>query len=243
LLYPTVDYVKRLHNLILESLGGETGIINEGNLESAVERPATSTYGYTPFTDAMTKAAALGYAIITWHPFVDGNKRTAVFVMEDMLEANGYYIAIPPYMVKYTVQAALEPDSPGFIKESEFTTKIARLCSSNRLANFFKGIWYEVIPGIWLRWSFYWAEKIMKAVNEVLDHPEKAPKFIVNFYNKFSKTEFIKMAYNRPIEWLAAGDLNIFFITMRDHAKWEQEGHPKDVTLLVDMDHDYVEME
>ena len=170
---------------------------------------------------------------------MDGNKRTAVYVIEDMLEVNGIYIAIPPYVVKYTVQAALDSESPGFMGETEFTAKIAKLCSSNKSVAFFKKVRYEIVPDLWLRWSFYWAEKMMKAVNEVLDHPEKSPKFVVNFYNKFSKTEFIKMLYNRPIDWLAAGELKIFLLTMRDDVKWENEGFPKEAQFLLFMDEDY----
>lgn len=243
MLYPTVDVVKKFHKFILESLGGEPGIINESNLVSAVERPSTYTYGYTPFKGVVSKAAALGYAIITWHPFVDGNKRTAVYVIEDMLGVNGYYIAIPPYMVKYTVQAALDSESPGFVSEAEFTAKVAKLCSSNKSVAFFKRVRYEIIPDLWLRWSFYWAEKMMKAVNEVLNHPENSPRFIINFYNKFSKTEFIKTLYSRPIDWLAAGELNVFFLTIRDHEKWESEGFPKETQFPAFIDEDYVEMD
>ena len=243
MLYPTLYCVKKLHDYILKSLGGEPGIINESNLESAVERPSTFTYGFTPFKDVISKAAVLGFAIITWHPFIDGNKRTAVYVIEDMLEANGYYIAIPPYMVRYTVLAALEPSSPGSISESEFTIKIAKLCSSNRLTNLFKRIRYEALPGLWLRWSFFWAEKLMKGYNEIQDHPDKVPKFAVNLYQRFSKIEFIKLLYNIPIDWLAAGDLNIFLLTLHDHAKWESEGFPKDIPFPLVEDKDYVEME
>ena len=69
------------------------------------------------------------------------------------------------------------------------------------------------------------------------------PIFAVNLYQSFSKIEFIKLLYNRPIDWLAAGDLSIFLLTMNDHAKWESEGFPKDIPFPMVEDEDYVEME
>ena len=53
------------------------------------------------YPDAISKAVALGYALIKWHSFLDGNKRTGVFCMAYMLEKNGVEMAFPPYIVKY----------------------------------------------------------------------------------------------------------------------------------------------
>jgi len=41
------------------------------------------------------KAAVVGFALATNHPFVDGNKRTAHAAMEVFLVLNGYEIAAP----------------------------------------------------------------------------------------------------------------------------------------------------
>lgn len=41
-------------------------------------------------TDLPTLAAAYGYGIARNHPFVDGNKRTALVVMETFLGLHGY---------------------------------------------------------------------------------------------------------------------------------------------------------
>ena len=243
MLYPTESFVKKAHQNIIESLGGESGILNESNLKSAVERPFTFTYGFEPFKDVVSKASALSYAIIAWHPFVDGNKRTAVFMLEDMLEANRYYIAVPPYIVKYTVQAALTEESPGFITEQEFTQRISKLCSKNKTAHLFKRIKYEVVPGLWLRWTIFIASRIWRTYKETIENPEKAPKFAFRFYSKFSRSDFFKLIFSRPIDWFAAGDLNIFTTSINEYKKMEEKGYPKEVPLLISMKDDYVEID
>jgi len=48
------------------------------------------------FPTLFEKAAALLQAIATYHPFVDGNKRTALISAGAMLEANGYTVAYTP---------------------------------------------------------------------------------------------------------------------------------------------------
>jgi death-on-curing protein len=43
--------------------------------------------------DLMGKAATILHAIGSQHPFVDGNKRTALVAAENVLGQKGYYIA------------------------------------------------------------------------------------------------------------------------------------------------------
>lgn len=49
-----------------------------GLLESAVLRPQQTVFGQDAYPDVDTKAAALLHSLIRNHPFIDGNKRTAV---------------------------------------------------------------------------------------------------------------------------------------------------------------------
>jgi len=48
------------------------------------------------FPTLFEKAAALLQALATYHPFVDGNKRTALISAGAMLEANGYTVPYTP---------------------------------------------------------------------------------------------------------------------------------------------------
>jgi death on curing protein len=71
----------------LEIHGGLEGLRDRGLLEGAMMRPQMK-YDYG-VSDLPTLTAAYGYGIARNHPFVDGNKRTALVVMETFLGLNG----------------------------------------------------------------------------------------------------------------------------------------------------------
>lgn len=85
--FVTLLQAKAIHEQQLSLFGGTTGIINEGNLESALYRPVNIA-NYNPDATICELAAALGYGIAINHPFLDGNKRTAFIVMAVFLEIN-----------------------------------------------------------------------------------------------------------------------------------------------------------
>lgn len=64
--------------LVIEETGGVGGVVNPGGLESAVQRPFSAFENIELFPDLEAKVAALIHSIIAFHPFVDGNKRTAL---------------------------------------------------------------------------------------------------------------------------------------------------------------------
>ena len=68
--------------------GGGVGIRDPGALQSAMARPLNRAARGGP--DAADLAAAYAYGIARNHPFVDGNKRTALVVSETFLLLNGY---------------------------------------------------------------------------------------------------------------------------------------------------------
>ncbi len=69
--------------------GGTLGIRDEGLLESALARPR-QIFAYEPEADIARLAAAYAWSIVQNHPFVDGNKRTALVVCRVFLRLNGY---------------------------------------------------------------------------------------------------------------------------------------------------------
>jgi death-on-curing protein len=76
------------HREQLAEHGGGDGLRDEGLFESAMARPQNlAAYG-TP--DAAALAASYAFGLARNHPFVDGNKRTALVVAEAFLELNGY---------------------------------------------------------------------------------------------------------------------------------------------------------
>jgi death-on-curing protein len=74
---------------VLSAHGGSPGLRDAALLESAVAAPQ-ATYGGEPLLkDVVEVAAAYLFYLCGNHPFVDGNKRTALASCLVFLEANG----------------------------------------------------------------------------------------------------------------------------------------------------------
>src|ERR1700675_1811712 len=77
------------HDLELAAHGGSAGIRDQGLLESALARPR-NIWAYADCTPSPARlAAAYAFGISSNHPFVDGNKRTALVVSFAFLDVNG----------------------------------------------------------------------------------------------------------------------------------------------------------
>ena len=85
----TVDIVKEIHDAVLKEFGGSGGIRDEGLLHSAVAAPQATFGGESPFADLAEVAAAYLFYICRNHPFIDGNKRTAMTAAIVFLRLNG----------------------------------------------------------------------------------------------------------------------------------------------------------
>jgi death-on-curing protein len=84
-----VEIVKEIHGAVLEAFGGAGGIRDEGLLHSGVAAPQATFGGQSPFGDLAEVAGAYLFYLCRNHPFVDGNKRTALAACLVFLEANG----------------------------------------------------------------------------------------------------------------------------------------------------------
>lgn len=90
LIHPTASAVKAIHTEVLEAHGGSSGLRDAALLESAVAAPQATMMGKPMFTEPVEIAAAYLFYLCRNHPFVDGNKRTAlatclVFLAENNL--------------------------------------------------------------------------------------------------------------------------------------------------------------
>ncbi len=90
--YLTLGEVVELHRRLLEQSGGADGIRDLGLLESALAQPSATFDGVDLHQGPVDKAAALGFALVANHSFVDGNKRVGHAAMEVFLMLNGYEI-------------------------------------------------------------------------------------------------------------------------------------------------------
>ena len=86
------DKVLLLHQMLAQATGGSVGVRDQGLLDSALEG-AFAGFGDREFYPTKEeKGARLGYALISNHAFVDGNKRIGLYVMLSFLEINGIRI-------------------------------------------------------------------------------------------------------------------------------------------------------
>lgn len=92
--YLSVEEVVTLHDHLVAKFGGALGIRDDGLLESAVFRCQASFDGNDLYQTIFDKAAAVLHSMIFDHPFVDGNKRTAVVSALSLLVRNGYNFAV-----------------------------------------------------------------------------------------------------------------------------------------------------
>jgi len=73
-----VAIVREIHSQAIADFGGSGGIRDLSLLESAVAAPQACFGGKSPYADLSEIAAAYLFYICRNHPFVDGNKRTAL---------------------------------------------------------------------------------------------------------------------------------------------------------------------
>jgi death-on-curing protein len=84
-----VDIVREIHAEALERFGGLEGVRDKNLLPSAVLTPQSSFGGKSPYGDIVEVAAAYLFYICGNHPFLDGNKRTAMMAAIVFLRLNG----------------------------------------------------------------------------------------------------------------------------------------------------------
>jgi death-on-curing protein len=84
----TVAAVKAIHAEVLAAHGGARGLRDETLLESAVAAPQATMMGQPLISEPIEIAAAYLFYLCRNHPFVDGNKRTALAACLVFLESN-----------------------------------------------------------------------------------------------------------------------------------------------------------
>jgi death on curing protein len=78
-----------IHHRQIAEHGGSEGLRDEGLLSSALARPQNLFAYGQPTPDLPALAAAYAYGLARDHPFVDGNKRTALIAARTFLLLNG----------------------------------------------------------------------------------------------------------------------------------------------------------
>jgi len=84
----TVEQVLQIHAAVLREHGGSAGLRDQALLESAVAAPQATMFGKPLMDDLVEIASAYLFYLCRNHPFLDGNKRTALAACLVFLRAN-----------------------------------------------------------------------------------------------------------------------------------------------------------
>ena len=96
----SVEKIIEIHNDIIEDFGGEHGVRDLATIEYLIHRLERKS-------SVFHKAAIALHAICTDHPFIDGNKRTAFVVADNLLKESGYRIqATDDEVVSFMLEVA-----------------------------------------------------------------------------------------------------------------------------------------
>ena len=123
--YLAIADILAIHDDLIKEFGGIAGIREEMLLDSASMRPHMAAHYDN--ADLNRQAATLVVGILKNHPFVDGNKRTAVMVGATFLLANGYTLEPrEPYDFATLILTVIDEDADlavGFV-EAWFRSRI-----------------------------------------------------------------------------------------------------------------------
>ncbi|PIQ82722.1 MAG: type II toxin-antitoxin system death-on-curing family toxin [Candidatus Omnitrophica bacterium CG11_big_fil_rev_8_21_14_0_20_64_10] len=99
-IFLTLAELFETHKDQIQRYGGEDGLRDQGLLESALAQPEASFGGAWLHQDLFEMAAAYVYHICQNHPFLDGNKRTALACGLIFLKINGISLSDPKGMLE-----------------------------------------------------------------------------------------------------------------------------------------------
>ena len=105
----TLEQILQLHALVLVKDCGAGGVRDVGRLDTTVCAQTQVVFGEELYSDIFSKAAAVIRSVVADHPFVDGNKRTAILVGLTVLELNNYHFdAISGELEDFAVRIATD---------------------------------------------------------------------------------------------------------------------------------------
>lgn len=89
-----IEQICFMHDVIIDISGGEHGMHDIGLLESAINNIDQTFDGKELYPTVFDKTAQLFYSIVKNHAFKDGNKRTAIWILQLYLNANDYKLYV-----------------------------------------------------------------------------------------------------------------------------------------------------
>ena len=109
MIYLTLEQLVELHALIIAETGGSNDLRDLGRLEAVVATQSQNVFGEELYLSLHEKAAALVRGIVADHPFLDGNKQTAMLSGITFLSINELkFKAIPGELEDFAVSITVD---------------------------------------------------------------------------------------------------------------------------------------
>jgi len=122
----TLDEVVGIHADQIRTYGGAAGLRDLDLLRSAIAMPETTFDGEYLHPSLFEMAAAYLFHLACNHPFVDGNKRTALMCALVFLGLNGQRVRADPNELYLLVDGI----AAGSVDKAEVSVFLRRNCSS-----------------------------------------------------------------------------------------------------------------
>ena len=105
--YLSVEEITAINQVVIEESGGSIGLREPGLLDSIVQKPLSGFGDHESYPGIFLKAAVTYEAIVNYHVFIDGNKRTGFASMARFLAMNGYELEVTDKEIEdYTIVIA-----------------------------------------------------------------------------------------------------------------------------------------
>ncbi|OGG48631.1 hypothetical protein A3G63_00435 [Candidatus Kaiserbacteria bacterium RIFCSPLOWO2_12_FULL_52_8] len=90
--YLTAESILVIHSEVIDATGGSHGVRDPHLLAAAANKPRATFGGRDLYPDLFIKAAVYLEAVVNYHVFVDGNKRTGIAACARFLFVNGHVL-------------------------------------------------------------------------------------------------------------------------------------------------------
>ncbi|RNJ78542.1 MAG: type II toxin-antitoxin system death-on-curing family toxin [Nitrosopumilus sp. H13] len=193
----TPDKIFRIHDFVVKKYKIDGGFNNKGTVESLLEK-----IQFLEYDDVYKNGALLLEGLARLHPFVDGNKRTALLSLQQYLNQNGHLLFLPLSTTAFLHKiAATEENDP------ENTEKLVKEI----------GIWLKnnsvtekkKLRALGMFYAYYvWPTKLIVFFSRI--HLPKVAGFILKKYLKHNVSdldenmiEFIMDTQLKQMEFMA----------------------------------------
>ena len=139
------SFLEKLNRKIIARTGGTLGEVNKGVLDFSVWRALVARRKASREERNVAFAASLLKHIAEWHPFKDGNKRTAYIAAKLMLlqeEQNLLYLKIPyektiEYIIKIAQKSYTEEQIRAWLKKNSIDKSEIDAKTTEKIKMFF----------------------------------------------------------------------------------------------------------